>query len=227
MPVSRYNHSLEIKNEIIEKLTDENNFLFNQIKKMRAENDIFISLSELEQKYSIGLKDDTQRVRYFFHFVAIQAYENNTTLIEMLQSDSEVKDIPLIKKGIGNLQEGFKRFFGFYTYNKDGSLNDTMIKNSLIYPFQERAKVEYNPLYLQVDKMIDGFRTKLETKNIKEIRCDFTHYQNEKGVFNPFNFTETALSMDSSEVYDLLFDYCIFLRHISMYVQNLMNIGYR
>ena len=216
-----------MKEDIITLLSSEINFLYMQIKKMKSENDIFVSISEFDKQYKIGLPDDSQRLRYFFHFIAIQAYENDTTIIEMLKSDSEVNDIPLMKKGIVNIQEGFKRLFGYYITNKDGSLNDIMIKNSLIYSFHEKVKVDYNDIYLKVDKIINDFRIKLESKNIKEIRCDFVHYQNEQGSFNPFNFTETALSMDCNEVFDLLFDYCIFLRHISKYVQTLMNIGYR
>ena len=227
MPVTRYTHSPEMKEDIITLLSSEINFLYMQIKKMKSENDIFVSISEFDKQYKIGLPDDSQRLRYFFHFIAIQAYENDTTIIEMLKSDSEVNDIPLMKKGIVNIQEGFKRLFGYYITNKDGSLNDIMIKNSLIYSFHEKVKVDYNDIYLKVDKIINDFRIKLESKNIKEIRCDFVHYQNEQGSFNPFNFTETALSMDCNEVFDLLFDYCIFLRHISKYVQTLMNIGYR
>lgn len=226
MPVTSFDNLPNEKQEIIKQLSTEIDYFYSKMKKMKQVDDTINSGIDFLERYNQTFDDDSRSLRYITHFIAIQTFENNTTLKGMLLSDSEVDDIPLMKKGIGNLKEGCKLLIGFYTMKK-GIFQDTLIKESLLYQIHNKVKNDHPEIYQKTETIIDTFRNKVEGMNIKEVRDELTHYQKEKGNFNPFNFTTTAFELDCNEVYQLLFDYCIFLRLITGYVNCLMNLGYR
>ncbi len=225
MPVTL--HQGEERGYIINSLSSEIDILYVKIKDMHHTDKVLSEGKELLKKYGQPFNDDSLNLRYIAHFIAIQAYENNKTLIEMLSSNSETDDIPLMKKGIGNMKEGCKLLIGFYIETEEGDKKDTLIKQSLLYPIHSKVQSDYPDMYQRTEAIIDNFRCKLESNNIKEIRDELTHYQKDKGKFNPFNFTTTALGLNCNEIYNLLFDYCMFLRLITQYVDCLMKLGYR
>lgn len=227
MPVKMFEHSPEMKSEVIAKLSSEIDFLYNQIKRMKQMNDHFEEFSDIGNKYNIELTDESKSVRYVFHFIAIQSYENSKTLKDMLLSGSDVDDIPLIKNGIITLQEGCKRLIGFHLSKKVGVIDDSMIRKSLLYKLHGKVATDNPKLYMGFEEVIDNFRNKLENAKIKDVRCELVHYQNDKGDFNPFNFSETTLNMNATEVYNLLFDYYRFLKLIASYMDGLIKMGYR
>lgn len=227
MPITLFDHSPEIKQDVINTLTSEIEFLFHQIKKMKKENDLFEEIADLGKKFNQDFSDTSKSLRYIFHFIGIQAYENNNTIKGLIDSYSEADDLPLMKKGIIDLQEGCKRLIGFYIIKKDGSIDNQMIEKSLLFSFHNQVQTDHPELYAKFESVINDFRNKLEANNIKDIRCELVHYQNSKGDFNPFNFSNTVLELNVNEVYDLLFDYYRFLKLIAGYVNGLMNMGYR
>lgn len=226
MPITSFDNLPNEKQEIIERLSTEIDYFYSKMKEMKQVDDTINSGIDLLERYKQTFDDDSRSLRYIAHFIAIQTFENNATLKDMLLSSSVVDDIPLMKKGIGNLKEGCKLLIGFYT-TKNGVIKDTLITESLLYQIHNKVKNDYPELYQKTETIINNFRNKVEGMNIKDVRDELTHYQKDKGNFNPFNFTATAFQLDCNEVYQLLFDYCIFLRLITGYVNCLMKLGYK
>lgn len=229
MPITVFEDLHEEKKELIEKLTAETDFLFDSIKRMKNEDVLIKTGTDLLQTLSCDFEDDSKTLRQIFVFIAMLAIENNSTLRNMLLSESEVCDLPLIKNGVTTLQEGCKKIIGFYVISKkDGSISDAMIRNSLLYPFHSKFQLANPLLYAEFERHINNFRDKLEVNNTKTLRDKLIHYQKDnKEEFDPFDFVGTILEIDRNEVYQILFDYCIFLRFIAGYVNNLMISGYR
>lgn len=229
MPITVFEDLPEEKKGLIEKLSTETDFLFDKIKRMKNEDALIKNGIDLLQTRSCDFADDSKPLRQIFVFIAMLAIENNSTLRNMLLSKSEVEDLPLIKNGVTTLQEGCKKLIGFYVIStKDGSISEAMIRNSMLYQFHSKFKLDNPLLYAEFERHINNFRDKLEVNNTKTLRDKLIHYQKDnKEEFDPFDFVGTILEIDRNEVYQILFDYCIFLRFIAGYINNLMILGYR